>query len=507
MKRAWTRIISVMAAVSLAIPMQAAARMQSAPAASPEPAVQDAPVQRDTYVESVLRVGQDYTVKAGTVVREIAVVFGDLNIEGRVDGDVVVVFGKAQLASTAVINGSLYVLGGGGSAADGASVDQDLVVVGGGFDTPSNFSPGAHQVIVGPKAFGGRLDALVPWLTRGVLWGRLIVPDLPWVWRLAAVFFLVSLALNLIFDRPARACAETLAEKPLSTFLVGLLVLLLIGPLCLLLTVSVIGIAVVPFVICALIAAALIGRIGAARWIGARIIPEGEADNRLLSLRSFLLGSAVICVAYMIPLLGLFTWSILGVFGLGAAALAFVSGYRRENPLPEPAPAAAVAPAPALDYAPAAQALSTDVAAPTVPPLAPPAGSSDLASFPHAPFRDRLYAFVLDVILVVIAQQMLDLRRWNDDSTFFLLLLAYHIVFWTWKGTTVGGIICQLRVVRIDGAPLRFVDALVRGLSSIFSLAVVGIGCLWILRDPERQAWHDKIAGTYVVKVPRNWPI
>ena len=33
----------------------------------------------------------------------------------------------------------------------------------------------------------------------------------------------------------------------------------------------------------------------------------------------------------------------------------------------------------------------------------------------------------------------------------FLLLLAYHIAFWTWKGTTVGGIICQLRVVRIDG--------------------------------------------------------
>jgi uncharacterized RDD family membrane protein YckC len=88
-----------------------------------------------------------------------------------------------------------------------------------------------------------------------------------------------------------------------------------------------------------------------------------------------------------------------------------------------------------------------------------------------------------------------------------LLLLAYHIGFWTWKGTTVGGIICQLRVVRVDGSPLRFVDALVRGLSSLFSLAVLGLGCLWILKDPERQSWHDKIAGTYVVKVPRNWPL
>ncbi len=34
-----------------------------------------------------------------------------------------------------------------------------------------------------------------------------------------------------------------------------------------------------------------------------------------------------------------------------------------------------------------------------------------------------------------------------------------------------------------------------------------GSGGLWILRDPEQQAWHDRIAGTYVVKVPREWPI
>ena len=39
------------------------------------------------------------------------------------------------------------------------------------------------------------------------------------------------------------------------------------------------------------------------------------------------------------------------------------------------------------------------------------------------------------------------------------------------------------------------------------SLLVLAIGALWILREPERQAWHDKIAGTYVVKVPRGWSI
>jgi uncharacterized RDD family membrane protein YckC len=126
---------------------------------------------------------------------------------------------------------------------------------------------------------------------------------------------------------------------------------------------------------------------------------------------------------------------------------------------------------------------------------------------PKADFIDRAAAFGLDVLLVMLTNAILDLRITNrGTSTFFLMLLVYHIAFWTWKGTTVGGIICNLRVIRTDGASLQFGDALVRGLSSIFSLAVVGLGAFWILRDPERQSWHDRIAGTYVVKVPRNYP-
>jgi len=62
-------------------------------------------------------------------------------------------------------------------------------------------------------------------------------------------------------------------------------------------------------------------------------------------------------------------------------------------------------------------------------------------------------------------------------------------------------------VVRVDGSRLTFADALVRGLSSIFSLLVLALGVLWIIRDPERQAWHDKIAGTFVVRVRRNYPL
>jgi uncharacterized RDD family membrane protein YckC len=456
----------------------------------------------------VFRFGLDYTLRAGEAVREVLIIAGDAAIEGRVDRDVVVVFGKAQLSSTAAIDGSLIVIGGSALASAGALVGEDLVVVGGGFDAPAGFSPGGQQIVIGPAALGGRLESIVPWVTRGLLWGRPIVPDLPWVWGVVGIFFVVYLALNLVFDHAVRVCAATLAETPLTAFLVGLLVLLLTGPVCLLLTVSVIGFAVVPVVLGALVVAGILGKIGVARWIGMRVVRQSSDESRLQSLRSFALGFAVICLAYMVPVLGFIAWTMLGVFGLGAAALAFIAGYRRENPAPAPRVPSHVPPPPAPYHEEGAAETSLD--APAVAYNSPeasaaPAMVSDLASFPRAAFRDRLAAFVLDVILVLIAQQLLDLTR--RDSALFLLLLGYHIGFWTWKGTTVGGIICQLRIVRVDGAPLRFVDALVRGLSSIFSLAVLGIGCLWILKDPERQAWHDKIAGTYVVKVPRNWPL
>lgn len=145
-----------------------------------------------------------------------------------------------------------------------------------------------------------------------------------------------------------------------------------------------------------------------------------------------------------------------------------------------------------------------------VPPYVPPSASgagAQLLSFRRALFRERLAAFALDLLLVAITVNLLDIVLRDDPRTVLLLLLVYYVAFWAWKGTSVGGIICQLRVVRATGAPLQLGDAFVRGLSGILSLAALGLGGFWILIDQERQAWHDKVAGTYVVKVPREWPL
>jgi len=498
-----------------------------------QPHAQSLEIHLDEWNSPAVRIGQNFELKADQAVRQALVIGGDAIIEGHVDRDVVVILGKAQLASTAVIDGSFVVIGGTASVTEGAKVSRDLLVVG-GIDAPSGFNPGGEHVVVGTAGLGRSLSGIVPWLTNGLLLGRPIVPSLPWVWAVAGVFFLINLLFNTVFDAPVRATAVTLCTTPFSAFVTGLLVLLLIGPICVLLAVSVIGIAVIPFVLCAMLLGAIFGRIGVVRWLGTSVSGEEEPGNRLHALRSFVIGSAIVCVAYMIPILGFVTWIIVGLLGLGAATLAFFAAYRRENPkrpkpvrVPEPPPMPPSSPAPVAVAPPIAFAATPPPAAyDAVPPIAafddaavpphasaPPAAAltaTGLLAFPHAAFKDRLAGFVLDFIAVMILAQVLGANSRNDDVVMRLALIigvAYHVGFWTWRGTTLGGIICQLRVVRTDGSALKFPEALVRGVTGIFSLVVLGLGFLWILRDPEHQAWHDRVAGTYVVKVPRTWPV
>src|SRR6478672_11198682 len=74
------------------------------------------------FTEPALRIGQDFTVKQGDVVREAVVIAGDATVDGTIDRDMVVVLGQVQVSSTAVIGGSLIVIGGNVKVAEGAKV-------------------------------------------------------------------------------------------------------------------------------------------------------------------------------------------------------------------------------------------------------------------------------------------------------------------------------------------------------------------------------------------------
>lgn len=496
------------------------------------PAAQEITFSSSWSSRPVIRIAQDFFLGAGERVSDVRLVFGNATIEGEVDGDVVVVLGSLRLTGTAVVEGSIAVIGGSAEFAPTVTVERDIVVVGGTL-TGDGFSRGGDQVVVGSRWLGDVLSGVVPWMTRGLIWGRLIVPDLAWVWAMVGIFFVVYLTLVVVFRDAVDATARTVTTRPVSAFMIGLLVLLLLAPVIALLMATVVGLLLVPFVLCAAVAAALLGKAAVLRAMGGSIV-RGDEDSAGRTLLAFIVGFALLTLAYMVPVLGFVMWSLTSVLGLGAATSTLRGMLRRERPQPPPAPATPPPPpgppapagpgvqdegvaAPAMmpSYSPASEPdlpLRSDVTepapqAPPPPPLAPstPPGSlhrEGLAKYPRASFFDRLAAFALDCVLVAIAMELLDWDRY--EGLYMMMLLGYHIAFWAWRGTTMGGIIIGLRVIRTHGTELQPSDALVRGLASVFSLAALGIGCFWMLQDPESQTWHDKIAGTLVVKVPRD---
>src|SRR5699024_7387552 len=138
------------------------------------------------------------------------------------------------------------------------------------------------------------------------------------------------------------------------------------------------------------------------RWIGSSIVePAERAPHRVVAIRAFLVGSGILVVLYMIPLVGFVVWATTSTFAIGASVLAFLAAYRKENPAPVRAARATVAGGAAAIPFPEAATMSTpESAVPASGDVGPPV-SSETALMPRAPFRDRLAAGVLDLILVI----------------------------------------------------------------------------------------------------------
>jgi uncharacterized RDD family membrane protein YckC len=71
------------------------------------------------------------------------------------------------------------------------------------------------------------------------------------------------------------------------------------------------------------------------------------------------------------------------------------------------------------------------------------------------------------------------------------------------QGHTVGKMATGIRVVRqSNGAPIGYGLAVGRTLARFLDAITLGIplGLLWAIWDPQRQTWHDKLAGTMVVR-------
>jgi uncharacterized RDD family membrane protein YckC len=91
-------------------------------------------------------------------------------------------------------------------------------------------------------------------------------------------------------------------------------------------------------------------------------------------------------------------------------------------------------------------------------------------------------------------------------GTMTLILMAIDVAYYVGLtgtyGATLGKMILGLRVVDANGQKIGIPKAALREIVGKFvSGFAIGLGYLWVAFDEKKQGWHDKIAGTFVVKI------
>jgi len=108
----------------------------------------------------------------------------------------------------------------------------------------------------------------------------------------------------------------------------------------------------------------------------------------------------------------------------------------------------------------------------------------------YAGFWVRTGAWFIDLILLVIV-------------ALGLIIVAYFIGLWAWRGQTLGQMAAHIKVVRQDGKPMDLGTAVLRFIGYVVCVLTLGIGFLLVAFDERKRGLHDRLAGTYVIPIPQ----
>lgn len=451
--------------------------------------------------DAVVSVLGSSRVTGGSVGDSVVSVLGNTYVNAPVKGEVVAVLGNVELGPDAVVQGEVVCIGG------VITRDPKALVKG-----------NVQSVAVAGRNFD--FSSLTTWFTECLLYGRPLAfhRNLFWVWTIALALLGFYALIALIAPAGVNKCIDTLERRPGSCLLAALLTLLLtpVAYILLALTLAIVlGFLLIPVFSLGLFCAALFGKIVMLAWIGRRftkLLGDGPLAHPFFGV---LIGGLIVLGLYTVPVLGFITYKLIGILGLGVVVYTLISNMNEGRP---PKPAAAVAgvaaqpttPAAAFVSPPAvgeaASAETSGIQAPSLPIAAlPPVISAE--TLPRAGFWIRVGAASLDFLMVFVCSLILFNGILGFDGgpgLNFLAWIVYHPIMWKLKGTTIGGIICSLKVVRIDDRPIDWGVAIVRALTAFLSGFSAGLGFIWVAFDDEKQSWHDKVAGTTIVRVPKG---
>ncbi len=152
----------------------------------------------------------------------------------------------------------------------------------------------------------------------------------------------------------------------------------------------------------------------------------------------------------------------------------------------------------------------TTTPTPATPPAATP--TAPAGTLKYASLGKRIVAGLIDNVLAFLIIGFLvamvtggttsDGFSLSGGPAFlaFFLILVYFVVAQGKSGTTLGKKLLGMKVVKEDGSPISYQDALIRTILNIvdgFAFGLVGI--YFIAKSPIKQRIGDKVAHTVVI--------
>lgn len=484
--------------------------------------------------DDLIIVNRSETVRADQKVRSAVVIGGDIVVEGVIDRDLVVVGGSAIVRGE--IGGQLIVVGGKLEAGSDALIRNGGVLIGGPFEMESSdiFERDVFQFPL-PGLFSF-LSGIKAWIAYCVFLVRPFAPSVGWTMMLAGLLTLVNFLILILLGSGVDRSVKMMIPRPLTAFFVGLLGFVLLGPLLVLVTATGVGALMVPFVLCALVAAILIGKVAVYSALGQRIGERAGLHWDGASIPAFLSGSLIVFLLYLVPFLGGLVLGVVIPLAFGAVLMAGFQMFTTEVDLPASKPSRPFVMPSAATTRPTSSSVKTgsgfgesvkkvetedsqSVGTKFDDGLSDSSSSAskdtpmqdqekivrDEFQYERAGFWLRMAAVGLDFLLLFFGLHLLDLMGHHGAFRRFVMIwMVYHIVLWSWKGTTVGGMIMHLKLIQTDGNHVTWGTSVMRSLASFFSFIALGLGFIWVSWNDNRQSWHDIIAGTVIIKEPQH---
>lgn len=251
------------------------------------------PVSADCADKScVVKIGSDVVIDRTMTVKHVVAIGGQVTVEGTVEGDIVAIGGSIVLTGEAVIYGNVVSVGG-------------VIFQGRNTDIRGNITE------INASNFWNVISTAFENEEEGWSWILAVV-------SLATFFCLLIIALlvSFLLPKPIIVIVATVEEGTLRSLLWGVLGLILVVPLALLLTISVIGIALIPLEVVLVTVGVVMGFISISQLVGKRLYSIFKRREPGIVWETFW-GLVILWFLGWIPYFGITLKVLAIVLGLG----------------------------------------------------------------------------------------------------------------------------------------------------------------------------------------------